>query len=311
MRLRPDSSVFGGRYRRAAPTLRESLLLAAVLFFLVPAATSSAEDGDETVETVNYAFATQLGSGIYSSNGRVIQIYRITVSIPLFEANRDRSGVRLRLPTTFGFYDFKFEDIVDTGLPEDIGTISLVPELEFELRKRWPNWRFLPFLGFGGGKDFQGGSFNYIYAVGVRSLAWWPWKRSEVRFGNRLVYSGYTETDLTLKDDFGLIETGVDLRRPLGFRLFGRQADGSVFGVSYIYFHSPNIATLNDVDFSFSTDWEIGLTLGTTDPIEILGIGLPRIGVSYRFEPVGGAVRFVIGDGFPILRPDKRSAFIH
>jgi hypothetical protein len=287
-----------------------SLILLAAAAVCHAANVTNPRAQDETVQSVNYAFATQLGSGIYTVDAGIIQIYRITATIPFVEPDENNFGLRLRLPFTFGFYGFKFQDIIDTGLPENIGTLSLVPELEFEFKRRWPNWRFLPFVGFGGGKDFQGGSFDFIYAMGIRTYAWRPWKAFEFRFGNRVVYSGYTTKQLSIIDDFGLIETGVDFRRPLGFSLFGRPADGSVFGINFVYAHSPNLATLNETDLSFSTDWEVGVTLGTTDPIKVFGIGLPRIGLSYRFEPRSGAVRFVIGDMFPIASPQKRVSTI-
>lgn len=285
---------------------------AAVVLCLLTAQASRAED--ELGNTVNYAFATQLGSGIYNINGRIVQIYRITGTIPIRssgEGGEERLGLRLRVPLTIGFYDFRVEDIVDTGLPENIGTLALVPELEFELPRKKPNWRLLPFGGFGGGKDFQGGDFNFIFTAGIRSLVLWPWRRAAIRLANRLVYSGYTTKQLTLIDDFGLLETGLDLRRPLGFTMFGKQADASVFGANYLYLSSPQFASLNTTQLSFSTDWEIGVTFGTTEPIKILGIGLPRLGLSYRFEPHRGIVRFVIGDAFPITPARAEPAAIH
>ncbi len=306
----PDAGRPRGQDRQSSRFQRQVLATAVAIFLcLISVQTPRAED--QSAQTINYAFATQLGSGIYSINGRIIQIYRVTAPIPLRKPGEARLGIRLRLPVTLGFYDFKFEDVIDTGLPEDIGTLALVPEIEFELPRRVSNWRLLPFGGFGGGKDFQGGEFNFIFTTGVRSLVWWPWRKAEIRLANRLVYSGYTTKQLSLIDDFGLFETGLDLRRPLGFRIFGKQADASVFGANYLYLHSPKLATLNTADLTFSTDWEIGVTFGTTEPIRVFGIGLPRLGVSYRFKPDRGIVRFVIGDAFPITPTHIEPAMIH
>ena len=55
-----------------------------------PAATA-ASSGD--LAFASYAFAPELGSGIYESNGRALQIYRLPFAF-------DQEGWRLTLPVT-------------------------------------------------------------------------------------------------------------------------------------------------------------------------------------------------------------------
>ena len=59
---------------------------------------------DEAVgESINYVFATDLGSGVYDFDGRTLQIYQLTYEKWLREAKPGQIGVRFDLPITFGF----------------------------------------------------------------------------------------------------------------------------------------------------------------------------------------------------------------
>ena len=208
---------------------------------LVNAQTSGSQvEEQSTTAILNYAFATQLGSGIYRVNGRTAQIYRLAFSINLLSSKERRWGLRLRLPFTFGFYNFKIEDILETGIPDKFSTIALVPTLEFDV-PFGEHWWLGPFGGFGVGNDFSTNEINYIFAAGIRSLAILLWNANDIRLGNRLVYSGYTNKNLGFVDDFGVFETGLDFRRKLGFPIGSKDIDGSIFAANYLYFISPRL----------------------------------------------------------------------
>ena len=283
-------------------------VLSAVLIALL---STTALAQTPTDATLNYAFATQLGSGIYVVNGRTAQIYRLTVPITLRSTDDHKWGIELRLPLTFGFYNFDIEDIIDKGFPDELATLALVPTVVFQRPIR-ENWRIHPFVGAGVGKDFSGGILNYIFAFGVDNLVIWPWRdKYHIRLGNRLVYTGYTNDDLDFTDDFSALETIVDLRRPLGFGLAGHEVDGSMFGGNYIYFISPRLFQSSFADpVELRTEWEIGFTIGTVDTWKVLGVGLPRLGLSYRFGSGADAVRVIIGNTIPITLPREKGAAI-
>jgi hypothetical protein len=57
-------------------------------------------------QLAHFAFASQLGSGVYSISGRTIQIYRLPVGWEVAEPEGRRPGLRLKLPLTIGLYDF-------------------------------------------------------------------------------------------------------------------------------------------------------------------------------------------------------------
>jgi len=288
------------------------IALTCAIAFAVPAATPGPGYGqqanqDGSPATFNYAFATQLGSGIYRVDERTIQVYRLAGPINLRRTDVDQWGLRLLIPVTFGFYNFKIEDVVDIGLPSALGTLAIVPMLEsgYHLKGAW--W-VGPFLGFGAGKDFSGGEFNWIYALGLRSYVIFPGKHVDTRLGNRLVYTGYTNKEMGFVDDFAFLETGVDLRRPVGIALGGFDIDASIFGANYIYFISPHIVRADREPVEMRTEWEVGFTVGTAEPWKVLKITMPRLGLSYRFGTGTDAVRIIIGNPFPIPSPTEQGA---
>jgi hypothetical protein len=79
----------------------------------------------------NFAFATQLGSGVYSVSGRTLQIYRLPFSHTLKSSEDSGFGVELTLPVTFGFYDFELQDTADGDIPTQVDALSFVPGLTF------------------------------------------------------------------------------------------------------------------------------------------------------------------------------------
>ncbi len=77
----------------------------------------------------NYVFAHRLGSGIYELSGRTLQIYRLPIERKLRDPTPTRAGLTLTLPVTAGFFDFRVSDVIESGLPTSLSTLSVVPGL--------------------------------------------------------------------------------------------------------------------------------------------------------------------------------------
>lgn len=107
-------------------------IVAAIVFALAGA---RAAEGDQSL---SFAFASQAGSGIYDIEGRVVQIYRVPIEFTVrgLEAER-RWGAAVRLPITFGFYDYKASDTLQGEFPDHVGTarFEFRHELGFNIRK--------------------------------------------------------------------------------------------------------------------------------------------------------------------------------
>ena len=99
-------------WRPAAEKLRQ--------FCACPGA-SSADTG-----YANYAFASELGSGVYEINGSTIQVYQLVPSYSLRYAPQPhaRPGIRLIFPVTVGFFNFQLQDLAHLEIPTHIGALS-------------------------------------------------------------------------------------------------------------------------------------------------------------------------------------------
>ena len=87
--------------------------LSGVLVEPVPAA-----QPEDNSFNLHYAFANQLGSGIYDVQGHTVQIYRLAGSLSLVSLEEHGYGLQLVLPVTLGFFNFRVEDIFTVGIPE-------------------------------------------------------------------------------------------------------------------------------------------------------------------------------------------------
>jgi hypothetical protein len=250
----------------------------------------------EQESNVNYAFASQLGAGIYTFSDGTVQVYRLGGALGLRSPANDGWAMKLQIPFTIGFYGFDLTRVLESGLPDRVGTLALVPELRFELAAA-DNWQLMPFAAAGVGRDFSADRFNLILSGGARSLATWELGSFDLFLGNRLFYSAYT-TSVEFGDDFGGLDSGLDARHSLGFSLAGHEIDGGLFVMNYLYLKSPRLVRFDGTPISADVQWEFGLTLGTVTPWRILGLTLPKLGVSRRAGSGISTFRFVMGGPF-------------
>src|SRR5689334_24909720 len=122
------------------------------LLLLILAASAGAQTPAETAEdeavgqSLNYVFATDLGSGVYDLGGRTLQIYRFTYEKVLREVDDNRWGVSFVMPLTCGFFDFHPLDVLTEGIPTRGDSFSRVRACEFDHVMR-DGWRLVPCVG--------------------------------------------------------------------------------------------------------------------------------------------------------------------
>ena len=130
--------------------------IAVLVSWLLPAATfaqTPEETEDEAVSSsVNYVFATDLGSGIYDLDGRSLQIYRYTYDRPLAEGQGGAPDFNFVLPITAGFFDFNPIDVLDEGPPTRVDSFSVVPGVELDFKLDDDDMRRIETLDSPGGR---------------------------------------------------------------------------------------------------------------------------------------------------------------
>jgi hypothetical protein len=271
----------------------------AFALLLVPCANAlaqtPAEEEDEAVgQSINYVFATDLGSGVYDLDGRSLQIYRFTYQKELREVTPERLGVRFTLPVTAGFFDFSPLDVVESGPPTRVDSISIVPgfEIDRELRS---GWHVIPYAraGFSIASSSVDG---WLYGAGLKLErssdynGWDGFVRSE------LAYSGVSYRHDTPSDHFFRIRQAFDFTRGIGWRARGHELELGVYAV-FDFIGDPPTAPLADSEEA-PAQAEFGITFASRPRLKIWRFDAPRLGFGYRIAGPLSSWRLVIGTPF-------------
>jgi hypothetical protein len=276
--------------------MRAMLLLVGLLGWVPGHPAWAQAGGGNDEERLNYAFANQLGSGIYDVSGRTVQIYRIPFALPVRDTEQRAPGIRVTLPVCLGLYDLDPEDVDQTGMPEDVSTVSFVPGvlLEYPVLR---NWTLTPLVELGMAWDLQESQNAYVYTVGVKSYATFRPGGLDVLLGNRLVYVGEHTPGTVHDEDYATLETGCELRRPLARAMKGHAVNWGPYVMSYLYLE-PTKVWLNEKPLEIGSQYEVGFTVGPQERIDLWRFEVPRIGLGYRFGDGVSAMRLVLGAAF-------------
>jgi hypothetical protein len=274
--------------------MKSFVLLVLVGVTQVPAARAQNLLSLDEQNVANFAFATQLGSGVYSVSGRTLQIYRLPFSRTLRRAEGPDFGIELTLPVTFGFYDFELQDIDDGDIPTNVDALSFVPGLTlvFELQ---PGWTLEPYAeaGIARARDVEADST--VYAGGLRSVYAFEGRGFGWLLRNDLTFAGVELRGAEGSNRFTRFQTVLTARRPFARR---PGVDYLVYALNEYYVDQPDGPVDGAVRGGSSVQYETGFTLGTSEPRRLWGIPVPRVGIGYRFGSHLDVVRIVIGTPF-------------
>jgi len=259
------------------------------------AQSSSARAEDDAVgASVNYVFATDLGSGVYDLDGRTLQIYQLTYEKSLRDVTPEKFGVKFEVPVTFGFFDFSPRDVLSSGLPTHVDSFAVVPGFEFDyLLKK--DWHLIPYAraGFSVASSSVDG---WLYGAGLRLErtsdfhGWDKFTRAELAMAG-VDYRGDVESD-----QFVRFRQGFDFTRALGWKLGERPLEFGVYAVFDLVVDPPTIPT--DQHKKHPIQAEFGFTFATRPRYKIWKFDAPRLGFGYRLAGTLSAWRFVIGAPF-------------
>lgn len=273
-----------------APACLSLSLLAAT----AAAATTPLNSSEQAV--LNFGFATQLGSGIYSLSGRTLQVYRLPFGYDLPHDDDAPLAVRLTLPLTIGFLDFEPQDVVDTGLPEQLDSVSFVPGVEFDYALN-EHWAVQPFAEAGIARDRNAEVDQRVYSLGLRSR--YDLERGPVAWQayGEMVHVVVEQVSFDQTDDFTRLRIGLTARRAFAPGQTGRRSDFLVYGFTESFTDAPT-GPAGEPDGRNELQYEVGFTLGATEAIRLWRIPLPRVGFGYRFGDDLSVYRVVFGSPY-------------
>jgi hypothetical protein len=245
-------------------------------------------------QSINYVFATELGSGVYDLDGRTLQIYRYTHRRDLRAVDEDTMGVRFVLPVTAGFFDFDPVDVLSEGPPTRIDSLGLVPGLELDYLLRG-DWHLIPYAraGFSVASSSVDG---LLYGAGVRLERRGDWFGWDQLLREELSFAAVNYRHEVASDRFVRLRHGVDIRRGLGWSMRGRELDLGLYGLVDLVLDPPTIPVAGARDAPI--EMEVGFTLGTRPQVKVWKLTMPRIGIGFRSVGRINALRVTIGAPF-------------
>jgi len=278
--------------RKRARVHRWILFVLALGFAFTGALGTGLRSAKPEFDPINYAFATYVGSGVYSNGERSVWLIRFKGSYRVRKEERNPFGLRVTFNATLGFYDHSAKDILEFDFPDSIGTFTFVPGAEFRLPLR-DNWTFMPFLDVGMATDTQADHTTLVTGIGIRSRAEFSWKARTNLLWNELLYAENRETDLSFESNFSAFSTRFEVRQPLT-TIKGRLTDLGAYAKMEWFFNDVEIDRPFQEPLRIRERYELGFTWGTAERWRIAGVSMPRIGFGYRFGQGIETVRFVL-----------------
>jgi hypothetical protein len=278
---------------------RRPVALGAMLLWLfsvdAAAQTAAETQTDEAVgQSINYVFATDLGSGLYDLDGRTLQIYRFTYREELRETGADTMGVRLVLPLTFGFFDFTPLDVLSEGIPTRVDSFSVVPGIELDYLLPG-DWHLIPYVR--AGASIASSSVDgWLYGLGVRAERTQDWHGWDSFVRTELSVAGVGYRNDVPADEFARLRQGFDLTRGIGWEIRGREVELGLYGVFDVVLDPPTAPVAEARKAPLQA--EFGLTLSTRPAFKVWRFDVPRFGVGYRLAGELSAWHFLIGVPF-------------
>src|SRR5688572_3979256 len=201
--------------RNRSLTRQEQIRPAVVAFvaylLLLLAGNANAAAESAAVSTINLAFATELGTGVYDMGGQSIFVIRLAPEREIRAADGSRPGMRLIMPIAAGTFDFNPFESINPEVPERIDSLSVMPGIEFDFLQA-DGWVLTPWVRVGGSFS-EGESDGFLYGVGARMT--WQGERGGVDI-TRLHEASLVNIDYraAIADDrFLRLRNAVDLRR--------------------------------------------------------------------------------------------------
>lgn len=273
--------------------LRVLMLLGVAL--PVAAQTPGETREDEAVgQSINYVFATELGSGLYDLGGRSLQIYRFTYRRNLRETTPDKVGARFVLPITAGFFDFNPVDVISSGPPTRVDSFSVVPgiELDWQLPS---DWHVIPYAraGFSVASSSVDG---WLYGAGVRAERRFDYHGWNTLMRSELAFAGVQYRHDTPNDRFMRLRQGFDVTRGLGWSIRGHEVEVGLYAVLDLITDPPNVPVAGGEQEPVQV--ECGFTFASRPRFRIWRFTAPRLGFGYRLAGELSAWRLVIGVPF-------------
>jgi hypothetical protein len=262
-----------------------ALRAAAGLLFalcLPSAGMAQAVRAQSTEQLIDWYYAAMFGTGLYRSDDRDVTVLQLPLAYEVRRLERDGWGLALKLPVTFGFYDFRFDEVLQEGPPDSVSTMSVLPGVEADFMPL-RNWRVRPFAQVGYGWELEGADAAALYSLGVKSRLTFAAGAGDFTLGNTLNHAAYVRDGSSFP--LTLFVTGLNLEFPSNATLWGRPVDFGIHLIHYAYLQQLPYPLLEDVNNEVREEAEIAFSLKTRTPVSIAGFDADMVGLAFRVGP--------------------------
>jgi hypothetical protein len=250
---------------------------------------------ESDIEQVHFAFGNYLGSGFYTSGGGQVFLLKIPMSTTIRPMTSNDAGWSIRYPVTLGVADI--DKIIEGVTPtlDHVGTISIVPGLEYY----YPvlsNWHLVPFFDYGFARDLVNNIDIRVLGTGIRSYATFDFDRNRLTLGNRFLFADQKSLDGDSQSNFAVFETALDYNIPTDFTLHGSFIDISFYYINYYYLKDLVLVDYLDDAISLENKNEIGFTFSLPEYFWLPDNS--RLGFGVQFTKDAELYRIVFGMPF-------------
>ena len=114
--------------------------------------------------------------------------------------------------------------------------------------------------------------------------------------GNAVVYAGDDTVGPGFSEHYVSLQIGGEVRRSLGFQVAGISPDLGLYAANYYYPTALEFSRFLKPILRVSNQGEIGFSVGSATPFQLLWLSNPRIGVGFVFG--GGLDVWHVNFGF-------------
>ena len=266
---------------------------------------SAQDEGTTAPETdpFNFAFSHYMGSGYYNVDGRQTLIFAFIPKYKIRKPEEHLFGMTIRFGFSVGFFDTKFEDLLDFGLPNRASTLAIVPGIEFPILVT-KKWVLAPILDLGVTWNSSVDGAVGMGAVGVRSHVVFETTPVDYVLYNRFLYARNGQTGTILKDievdipasSFTQLRTELDVRRLGGTHNIKKRAyDFALYVRNDFYPSALTIPRLLEDPQVVRSRWQLGFTWGPLDEWRPWWkIKMPRLGLAALFGDGSNGWRLIV-----------------
>lgn len=285
------------------------ILLVSACITLLPPCSQALAQPSKIDAQVNIPYIVQYGFGSYSVGGITTDTYRLPLT-QCFPVGNDDDGLTLRFTSYLGYTHASFEtSLLGPKLEINQDYVFIMPQLELLIPME-SGVVLKPYLSLGGGYAFNGklriagigdmavnDIYELLYSGGIGAHYEQQFDQYSVHLGGRFGWAGEQAFDSSSDQNFGTLQLGLEVGRPIGLTLGTKELDLAASFIYYRFLPAAEFSMQADESLKVENQYELGLTLGLKKPNKLWIFNNPRIGGSYRFGD--GLTGFRLNLGFP------------